>query len=551
MTGPTPARRRVRLAAVRRARGRAERRSTGAERDAAVDPRRAAARDRAAARVQRGRRARAPPTSTSPRGSRALARRGRTRRSMLAAALAVRGAAARATSTSTSRRSATPRRSTPTSRSTSAALPWPDRAAGRERVGREPAAGDGEASAAAARGLAALPRPLLARGAPGRRRPARAGRRTARGRRRRCSRAGLERLFRERRRQRDAAEAAVRTRLAVVAGGPGTGKTTTVARDRRAARRAGARPDAGAAHRARRADRQGGGAAERGGPRGGGATLDASTRGARAICSRCTPRPCTGCSAGGPDSHSRFRHDRGNRLPHDVVDRRRDLDGVAVADGAAGGGGPPRRAARSSSATPASSPRSRPAPCSATSSPARQGLRRHARPRPTATAAASPRVAEAIRRGDADATRWPRSPPSDVDLDRDPAADEAAIRAAAARRRRAAPSAAARAGDARAALEALGAFRLLCAHRRGPHGVAGWTARVEPWLGSRDRGDGWYAGRPLLVTENDYELGLYNGDTGVVVAAATGPPRRGVRAPRRARSSQPRRGSPPSTRSTR
>ena len=26
-----------------------------------------------------------------------------------------------------------------------------------------------------------------------------------------------------------------------------------------------------------------------------------------------------------------------------------------------------------------------------------------------------------------------------------------------------------------------------------------------------------YVGRPLLVTENDYELGLYNGDTGVIV----------------------------------
>ena len=36
-------------------------------------------------------------------------------------------------------------------------------------------------------------------------------------------------------------------------------------------------------------------------------------------CSACTPRRCTGCSAGDPDSHSRFRHDRANRLPHDVV----------------------------------------------------------------------------------------------------------------------------------------------------------------------------------------------------------------------------------------
>jgi exodeoxyribonuclease V alpha subunit len=48
-----------------------------------------------------------------------------------------------------------------------------------------------------------------------------------------------------------------------------------------------------------------------------------------------------------------------------------------------------------------------------------------------------------------------------------------------------------------------------------------WTARIEGWLAAElddfvaDRR--WYAGRPVLVTENDYELRLYNGDTGVVV----------------------------------
>ncbi len=33
----------------------------------------------------------------------------------------------------------------------------------------------------------------------------------------------------------------------------------------------------------------------------------------------------------------------------------------------------------------------------------------------------------------------------------------------------------------------------------------------------------WYFGRPLLVSANDYELGLFNGDTGVVVQAPEGP----------------------------
>ena len=78
-------------------------------------------------------------------------------------------------------------------------------------------------------------------------------------------------------------------------------------------------------------------------------------------------------------------------------------------------------------------------------------------------------------------------------------------------------SEAAAAGRGREALPALGGFRLLCAHRRGPYGVSTWTARVERWLGLAGAA-GWYPGRPLLVTENDYGLGLYNGDSGVVVA---------------------------------
>jgi exodeoxyribonuclease V alpha subunit len=84
----------------------------------------------------------------------------------------------------------------------------------------------------------------------------------------------------------------------------------------------------------------------------------------------------------------------------------------------------------------------------------------------------------------------------------------------------------ARAGDAPAALRALGAFRLLCPHRRGPHGVDTWGDRAEGWL--REGGPGpltgrWYPGRPLLVTENDHVLRLFNGDTGVVVRRDSGP----------------------------
>ena len=90
--------------------------------------------------------------------------------------------------------------------------------------------------------------------------------------------------------------------------------------------------------------------------------------------------------------------------------------------------------------------------------------------------------------------------------------------AAAAARGRRAP------GDASAALATLDRHRLLCAHRDGPCGVRHWNRQVERWLAERDRATDrrdrseWYAGRPLLVTANDYGLGLFNGDTGVVVA---------------------------------
>lgn len=81
---------------------------------------------------------------------------------------------------------------------------------------------------------------------------------------------------------------------------------------------------------------------------------------------------------------------------------------------------------------------------------------------------------------------------------------------------------AARAGDVVQALDALERHRMLCAHRAGPRGVRHWSDAVERWLAADDplltlRLDGRYAGQSLLVTSNDYENSLYNGDTGVVV----------------------------------
>ncbi|MFT4265050.1 MAG: ATP-binding domain-containing protein, partial [Nocardioides sp.] len=80
-------------------------------------------------------------------------------------------------------------------------------------------------------------------------------------------------------------------------------------------------------------------------------------------------------------------------------------------------------------------------------------------------------------------------------------------------------------GDLAAVLALADEHRLLCAHRDGPAGASFWNRRVERWLAD-ELGVAylpeWYAGRPLLITANDYGLELFNGDTGVVVADPEG-----------------------------
>lgn len=85
---------------------------------------------------------------------------------------------------------------------------------------------------------------------------------------------------------------------------------------------------------------------------------------------------------------------------------------------------------------------------------------------------------------------------------------------------------AAGAGDARAALDALVTHRVLCAHRDGRYGVSGWTRRITGWiaesLGGPFPASGWYPGEPLLVNANDPTHRIFNGDSGVVLADGDG-----------------------------
>ncbi|MEO7052214.1 MAG: exodeoxyribonuclease V subunit alpha, partial [Rhodanobacter sp.] len=71
---------------------------------------------------------------------------------------------------------------------------------------------------------------------------------------------------------------------------------------------------------------------------------------------------------------------------------------------------------------------------------------------------------------------------------------------------------------ARDVLQAFNRFQLLCALRRGPYGVDRLNPLIADALCTRgliDASNGWYEGRPVMVTRNDYSLGLANGDVGI------------------------------------
>ncbi|MDE2119761.1 MAG: exodeoxyribonuclease V subunit alpha, partial [Betaproteobacteria bacterium] len=74
-------------------------------------------------------------------------------------------------------------------------------------------------------------------------------------------------------------------------------------------------------------------------------------------------------------------------------------------------------------------------------------------------------------------------------------------------------------------LRGLDDFRVLCAVRRGPWGVEQVNAALERALrsgGLLGEGAPWYEGRVVMVTRNDPDLGLFNGDVGVALRAAGG-----------------------------
>jgi exodeoxyribonuclease V alpha subunit len=66
----------------------------------------------------------------------------------------------------------------------------------------------------------------------------------------------------------------------------------------------------------------------------------------------------------------------------------------------------------------------------------------------------------------------------------------------------------------------FGGFRILCAIREGPYGVMAVNTLVEQVLKKEkliETDRRWYAGRPFLITRNDYHLRLFNGDVGIIL----------------------------------
>jgi exodeoxyribonuclease V alpha subunit len=342
---------------------------------------------------------------------------------------------------------------------------------------------------------------------------------------------GLERLFpgETAGRQCLAAASAVRRGLTVVAGGPGTGKTTTVARivallaEQAAA--AGsppplialAAPTGKAAARLEEAVQHEAIALP----------VNQAIRDELLALRASTLHRLLGWR---PDSRSRFHHDRAQRLPHDVVIvdetsmvslslMARLVEAVRLDARLILVGDPGQLASIEAGAVLGDI-------VGATG----VGDGVVVLDRVHRFGGGIARLADAIRDGDADAVLAVLDDPPDgvrwIAVDSGADGAEQALSPVRERVLEAARSVidAARAGRAQEAIDALGSFRLLCAHRRGPQGVDTWTARIEAWLGDElddfaaDRR--WYVGRPILVSANDYELRLYNGDTGVVVAGA-------------------------------
>jgi exodeoxyribonuclease V alpha subunit len=77
------------------------------------------------------------------------------------------------------------------------------------------------------------------------------------------------------------------------------------------------------------------------------------------------------------------------------------------------------------------------------------------------------------------------------------------------------------------ALDVFGSFQILAAHRRGPWGIKSLNKLAEKLLlenGMISKYERWYTGKPVIINENNYRLGLHNGDIGICLHDQQGDP---------------------------
>jgi exodeoxyribonuclease V alpha subunit len=130
------------------------------------------------------------------------------------------------------------------------------------------------------------------------------------------------------------------------------------------------------------------------------------------------------------------------------------------------------------------------------------------------------RLARAVRAGDADGALALLGDPALADVERcDPGA---ALRA-----RALAGYTYTEQSDPAARLVAFERFRVLCAHARGPSGAAAVSLAIQRALAEAGRiapaASGIWEGRPIAIARNDASLELYNGDVGLIASTSDGP----------------------------
>ncbi|KPV40327.1 hypothetical protein AN478_07335 [Thiohalorhabdus denitrificans] len=132
-------------------------------------------------------------------------------------------------------------------------------------------------------------------------------------------------------------------------------------------------------------------------------------------------------------------------------------------------------------------------------------------------------LVRAVKAGDAEAALEVLDDPGQPGVERRPLPQEAAEGEALIRELAAGFAdliEAATAGDPEAAFRAYRSFGVLDAMRHGPWGTEALNRRLETALRRQGRIPAhgtWYPGRPVLITHNDYRLGLFNGDVGIAV----------------------------------